>query len=152
MLLLIKYCILLNKHNSQCEPYHIMKKIGHGKFGEVFEGISVKSGQMVAVKVLRPVKKKKLQRELKILECIDGGPNIVRLYDIVRDNDSRLFSFVYEEVDNDDFKDLYPSLQLHEIQFYLFQILKALDFSHSRGIMHRDIKPHNIMIDHSKHV
>ncbi|KAH7830084.1 putative alpha subunit of casein kinase II [Monocercomonoides exilis] len=134
-----------------CEPYELMKKIGHGKFGEVFEGIDIHTGRMCAVKVLRPVKKKKLQRELKVLASIDGGPNIVQLYDIVRDPDSRMYSFIYEEVDNDDFKDLYPKLQPPEIRFYLYQILKALDFSHSRGIMHRDIKPHNIMIDHSKH-
>jgi serine/threonine protein kinase len=34
--------------------------------------------------------------------------------------------------------------------FYLFELLKALDFSHSCGIMHRDVKPHNVMIDHEK--
>jgi len=32
----------------------------------------------------------------------------------------------------------------------MFELLKALDFSHSKGIMHRDVKPHNVMIDHEK--
>ncbi|KAK2964929.1 putative Casein kinase II subunit alpha [Blattamonas nauphoetae] len=136
---------------NQCEPYELIKKIGHGKFGEVFEGIDVRNGRMCAIKVLRPIRKKKLQREVKILSCLDQGPNIVTLFDIVRDPESKMFGFIFEEVDNDDFRELYPKLQLHEIKYYFYQILKSLGYAHSRGIMHRDIKPHNIMIDHSQH-
>ena len=36
------------------------------------------------------------------------------------------------------------------MRFYIFELLKALDFCHSKGIMHRDVKPHNVMIDHEK--
>ena len=43
---------------------------------------------------------------------------------------------------------LYPTFTDMDIRFYLFELLKALDFSHKNGIMHRDVKPHNIMIDH----
>lgn len=38
----------------------------------------------------------------------------------------------------------------HDIRYYIFELLKALDYCHSNGIMHRDVKPHNVMIDHSK--
>ena len=37
-----------------------------------------------------------------------------------------------------------------DIKFYLLELLKALDFAHSKGIMHRDVKPHNIVIDPKK--
>lgn len=37
-----------------------------------------------------------------------------------------------------------------DIRFYIYELLRALDFSHSRGIMHRDVKPHNVMIDHER--
>merc|ERR1719375_2275024 len=37
-----------------------------------------------------------------------------------------------------------------DIRYYLFELLKALDFCHSQGIMHRDVKPHNVMIDHQR--
>ncbi|TRY93561.1 hypothetical protein DNTS_006500, partial [Danionella cerebrum] len=44
--------------------------------------------------------------------------------------------------------DLYQRLTDFDIRFYLYELLKALDYSHSMGIMHRDVKPHNVMIDH----
>jgi casein kinase II subunit alpha len=36
------------------------------------------------------------------------------------------------------------------VRYYIFELLKALDYCHSKGIMHRDVKPHNVMIDHEK--
>jgi casein kinase II subunit alpha len=53
-------------------------------------------------------------------------------------------------VNNTDFKVLYPTLTDYDIRYYINELLKALDFCHSQGIMHRDVKPHNVMIDHSK--
>jgi casein kinase II subunit alpha len=44
---------------------------------------------------------------------------------------------VFEYVNNTDFKVLYPTLSDLDIRYYLLELLKALDFSHSRGIMHR---------------
>lgn len=60
--------------------------IGRGKYSEVFEGINVVNYQKCVIKVLKPVKKKKIKREIKILQNLSGGPNIVALLDVVRDN------------------------------------------------------------------
>jgi len=45
---------------------------------------------------------------------------------------------------------LFPTLTDYDVRYYVHELLKALDYSHSRGIMHRDVKPHNVMIDHEK--
>jgi len=67
------------------ENYEIIKKIGRGKYSEVFEAINITNDQKCVIKVLKPVKKKKIKREIKILQNLTGGPNIVSLYDVVRD-------------------------------------------------------------------
>jgi casein kinase II subunit alpha len=68
------------------ENYEVVRKIGRGKYSEVFEGINVVNYQKCVIKVLKPVKKKKIKREIKILQNLSGGPNIVSLLDVVRDN------------------------------------------------------------------
>ncbi|CAN9347548.1 unnamed protein product [Alternaria alternata] len=132
------------------ENYEVVRKIGRGKYSEVFEGINVVNYQKCVIKVLKPVKKKKIKREIKILQNLSGGPNIVSLLDVVRDNQSKTPSLIFEYVNNTDFRSLYPKFQDYDVRYYIFELLKALDYCHSKGIMHRDVKPHNVMIDHEK--
>ena len=161
-----------------------MSVLGRGKYSEVFEGINVVNYQKCVIKVLKPVKKKKIKREIKILQNLAGGPNVVALLDVVRDSQvcrvpvrsafsesrynelvggilsilrtdissseaqSKTPSLIFEHVNNTDFRNLYPKFTDLDVRFYILELLKALDFCHSKGIMHRDVKPHNVMIDH----
>eukprot|EP01098_Paradermamoeba_levis_P005666 TRINITY_DN2380_c0_g1_i1.p1 TRINITY_DN2380_c0_g1~~TRINITY_DN2380_c0_g1_i1.p1 ORF type:complete len:341 (+),score=80.62 TRINITY_DN2380_c0_g1_i1:45-1067(+) len=132
------------------DNYEIVKKVGRGKYSEVFEGICVTNDEKCVIKILKPVKKKKIKREIKILQNLCGGPNIIKLLDVVRDPQSHTPSLIFEHVNNLDFKVLYPTFSDFDVRFYIYELLKALDFCHSNGIMHRDVKPHNVMIDHPK--
>ena len=130
--------------------YEIIRKLGRGKYSEVYEGININNDQKVVIKILKPVKKKKIKREIKILQNLSGGPNIIKLLDVVRDEFSKTPSLIFEHIEHTDFKDLYPKFTDFDVRYFIYEILKALDYSHSMGIMHRDVKPHNIIIDYNK--
>jgi len=132
------------------DDYEVIRKIGRGKYSEVFSGVNSINGNKCVVKILKPVKKKKIKREIKILQNLCGGKNIIKLLDVVRDPQSKTPSLIFEHVNNTDFKVLYPTLTDYDIRYYIFELLKALDFCHANGIMHRDVKPHNVMIDHEQ--
>ncbi|KHN06012.1 Casein kinase II subunit alpha, partial [Glycine soja] len=148
----------LNVQWGEQDDYEVVRKVGRGKYSEVFEGVHCTDGEKCVIKILKPVKKKKIKREIKILQNLCGGPNIVQLLDIVRDQQSKTPSLIFEYVNNTDFKVLYPTLSDYEIRYYIYELLKAinwkfcqaLDYCHSQGIMHRDVKPHNVMIDHEQ--
>ena len=84
------------------------------------------------------------------MENLRGGVNIIDLIDVIKIPLDGRPALIMEHVDTGDLDkyDLYASFEDYDIRFYMYEILKALDFSHSMGIMHRDIKPGNIMIDH----
>src|SRR5205823_8808806 len=105
---------------GQQEHYEIVRKVGRGKYSEVrirhlynssksyditskvFEGINIVSDEKCIIKVLKPVKKKKIKREIKILQNLAGGPNVIALLDVVRDPSSKIPSLVTEYIHNVD--------------------------------------------------
>lgn len=111
----------------------------------MFEGINVVNYQKCVIKVLKPVKKKKIKREIKILQNLSGGPNIVALLDVVRDSQvrhqrpntatdrladphslqSKTPSLIFEYVNNTDFRSLYPKFVDYDVRYYIFELLKV---------------------------
>ena len=99
--------------------------LGRGKYSEVFEGINIVNYQKCVIKVLKPVKKKKIKREIKILQNLSGGPNVVALLDVVRDSQSKTPSLIFEYVNNTDFRSLYPKFVDFDVRYYIFELLKV---------------------------
>ena len=92
----------------------------------------------------------KIYRETKILQYLYGGPNIVRMYDVVREQSSKTPCLVFEYIPNIETKQLVRCFNAMDVRLYIYKILEALDYAHSHGIMHRDIKPLNIVINHDE--
>jgi len=132
------------------ENYQLVQKLGRGKYSEVFEAIDIKHNKKVVVKVLKPVRRRKIKREIKILQNMRGGENIISLLDIVRDSITLTPALIFEHVQNVDFKHFLRQIQDYDCRFYMYEILRGLDYCHSMGIMHRDVKPQNIVINHDR--
>jgi casein kinase II subunit alpha len=81
------------------DNYEIVEKIGRGKYSEVFSGIDIRSTKPVVIKVLKPVKRKKIKREVKILQNLANGPNVICMLDMVRDTQVRLLIYPFLLID-----------------------------------------------------
>jgi casein kinase II subunit alpha len=134
--------------HSSPQPYEVLDWIGTGKYSDVFTGYRNKDySQLVAIKVLKPVRPQKYNREAKILLDLRGGPNIVELLDIVQNPVTGQYSFVFEHVQEADPDSLFSRISPVDACFYLYQLMRALKYAHECGIMHRDVKPLNIIYD-----
>ena len=139
--------------------YEVQELIGSGGMANVYKAVMrgqngpVPAGTVVAVKVLRqeymhdPDLVRRFKNESKAISLLDH-PNIVKVYDVsVNDH---LQYIVMEYVDGMTLREYLNErggkLSSRETVHFISQILKALEHAHANGIVHRDIKPQNIML------
>ncbi len=133
--------------------YDVFDQVGSGGFGTVFAARQLDNHAPCVVKTIFDTKARRIRREQSVLEAVQGGPNIVGLHNVVTipgeaDKIERA-AFVFDVIeDSTRFSGFYSSLSPFLIKYYLYQLLRAVDHTHSRGVVHKDIKPGNIMIDH----
>lgn len=132
--------------------YEIIRKIGDGGMAFVYEAKDRLLNRIVAVKVLRPefVDDEeflaKFKREAEAVANI-SHPNIVNVYDV--GCDGKVNYIVMEYVDGQNLKEIIKSegtLDEYTALDITKQIARALGAAHKKGVIHRDIKPHNILI------
>lgn len=144
------------------DKYDLLQQIGDGTFGSVVKAVHKKSGQLVAVKRM----KQKYYSweecvnlpEVQVLRKLHAHPNVIKLREVVREN-NELF-FVFEFMDGDllsvirKHKQNFPPAAMltappvpySKIKSYMFQLLQALAFLHKSGYFHRDLKPENLLV------
>ncbi|CAA0820264.1 Protein kinase superfamily protein [Striga hermonthica] len=136
------------------DTYQRLGKIGQGTYSTVYRARDLKTGKMVAVKKVQfdtfiPDSVTFMAREILIIRKLDH-PNIMKLQGIITSRFSCSIHLVFEYMEHD----LAGLLSCPDIKFtesqikcYMQQLLSGVEHCHSRGIMHRDIKTSNILVN-----
>jgi casein kinase II subunit alpha len=125
----------------------VTKPLGRGKYSEVYLGMDTRTDKKVVIKILKPVRNSKILREIKILKELRGCQNIIEMVEYCNIKKQNVKVLVFEYIAETNFKQVCRNLGDLELRFYMYELLKALDVCHSNGIMHRDVKPMNIVVN-----
>lgn len=135
---------------GKMDSYHKLEKLGEGTYACVFKGISAVTGCWVALKEITIERDEGAPctaiREISLLRQLKHE-NIVTLHDVALT--SKILTLVFEFVPRDLKKtvdDANGILPLQDVKSFLSQLLLGLDFFHKRNILHRDLKPQNLLI------
>ena len=134
---------------QEVESYRIEKLLGAGGMGEVYLARDQKLGRMVALKVLPwhsvldGDRLSRFQREARALSSLNH-PNLVTIYEV---GEAKGLHFIAMElVEGKTLSSLRDKLSLKELLSIVAQVAEALGAAHQSGIIHRDVKPDNVMV------
>ncbi len=132
--------------------YEILEVIGTGGMAVVYKALCHRLNRLVAIKILKDEFsrdqefRRRFHAESQAVAML-SHPNIVSVYDVSRSGDvDYIVMELIEGITLKQYLEKKGSLNWRETLHFSMQIAKALEHAHSRGIIHRDIKPHNIMI------
>ncbi|XP_022912947.1 cyclin-dependent kinase 1 [Onthophagus taurus] len=130
-----------------------IEKIGEGTYGIVYKGRNKKTGKLVAMKKIRLETEDEgvpstAIREISLLKEL-RHPNIVLLQDVLLEESRLYLIFEYLPMDLKKYIDQLPKTTMMDprlVKSYLYQINSAILFCHQRRVLHRDLKPQNLLI------
>lgn len=135
------------------ENFQKIEKIGEGTYGVVYKAKDKNTGQVVALKKIRLDTESEgvpstAIREISLLKELDHI-NIVRLLDVVHSEKKLYLVFEFLDMDLKKYMDSAPpsGLPLPLVKSYLWQLLQGIAYCHSHRVLHRDLKPQNLLID-----
>uniref|UniRef100_A0A672UI29 non-specific serine/threonine protein kinase n=1 Tax=Strigops habroptila TaxID=2489341 RepID=A0A672UI29_STRHB len=132
------------------EKYHVLEMIGEGSFGRVYKGRRKHSAQVVALKFIPKVGRsekelKNLQREIEIMRGLHH-PNIIQMLDSFETDKEVVVVTDYAEGELFQILEDDRTLPEDQVQAIAAQLVSALYYLHSHRILHRDMKPQNILL------
>ncbi|GAA0149868.1 hypothetical protein LIER_37012 [Lithospermum erythrorhizon] len=142
------------KENILMQKYKVGKLLGRGTFAKVYHARSLKTGQNVAIKVINKSKVQKVglidqtKREISAMGLVKHQ-NVVQLYEVMATKTKIYCVMEYAKGGELFYKVAKGRLEEDVARRYFQQLIKAIDFCHSRGIYHRDLKPENLLLDES---
>eukprot|EP00180_Rhodochaete_pulchella_P001158 Plantae.Rhodophyta-Rhodochaete_pulchella.ctg1979.p1 GENE.Plantae.Rhodophyta-Rhodochaete_pulchella.ctg1979~~Plantae.Rhodophyta-Rhodochaete_pulchella.ctg1979.p1 ORF type:complete len:299 (-),score=38.72 Plantae.Rhodophyta-Rhodochaete_pulchella.ctg1979:228-1124(-) len=135
------------------ERYQKLEKIGEGTYGVVYKARDQVTNETIALKKIRLEQEDEgvpstAIREISILKELQH-PNVVKFLDVVHASNKLYLVFEFLDQDLKRFMDSQPAgpLDMNLIKSYLYQLLSGIHFCHSRRVLHRDLKPQNLLID-----
>ena len=132
-------------------PYEILSQIGAGGMGEVYKARDTRLDRIVAVKVLpenvasRPGFRQRFEREARTISSL-SHPHICPLYDVGHQDGTDFLVMEYLEGESIAQRLKKGPLPLDQALRYAVEIAASLDHAHRHGVVHRDLKPGNVML------
>src|SRR6266568_4172517 len=140
--------------STRLGPYEIISSIGAGGMGEVYRARDTRLDRIVAVKVLpehlssNPQVRERFEREARAISSL-SHPHICPLYDVGHQDGVDFLVMEYLEGETMAHRLKKGPLAPQQVLQYAIQIVDALDTAHRHGVIHRDLKPGNIMLTKS---
>jgi cyclin-dependent kinase len=155
----VNLCFLVLRE-QQVDPmnsrYDKIDKVGEGTYGIVYKAKDRTTGQIVALKRIGLDSEEEgvpctAIREISLLKELKH-PNIVRLFDVVHSEKKLTLVFEFLDLDLKKFLDLNSEggADPATIRHFMRQLLEGIDFCHQRSVLHRDLKPQNLLISNDK--
>ena len=131
--------------------YSILELIASGGQATVYRAWDTRSGQIIALKVMHPhltrdeTYRERFQREARLAEGI-SHPNVIRVFEVGEDQGSHFMALEFLPLSLNDLIESQKQLPVDRVVDIARQVALGLQAAHERGIVHRDIKPHNVLI------
>ncbi|KAL3511970.1 hypothetical protein ACH5RR_024687 [Cinchona calisaya] len=132
--------------------YEMGRLLGKGTFAKVYYGKNLNTSESVAIKVIHKdhVKKQgmmeQIKREISVMRLV-RHPHVVEIKEVMATKQKIFFIMEYVKGGELFAKVAKGKLKEEEARKYFQQLISAVDFCHSRGVSHRDVKPENLLLD-----
>nr|XP_043613150.1 cyclin-dependent kinase B2-1-like [Erigeron canadensis] len=146
---------------SAMEAFEKLEKVGEGAYGKVYKARDRATGQIIALKKTKLHEDEEgvpstTLREISILRMLSYDPHIVKLMDVkqgVNKKGNTVLYLVFEYMETDvkkfirSYRQNGDNIPPQIVKSLMYQLCKGVAFVHAHGVLHRDLKPHNLLMD-----